>query len=90
MKECNISVIQYFAQMGQVAARGSLSDRMKYDNDIHEFVYLYRTYRDNNTEGDWQRLVDWCTNRGVYVYAEQWHDGMKWLAIDLMAKWLEV
>lgn len=89
MKECNISIIQYFAQMGQVAARGNLSDRRKYDRDTAEFYRLYTAYRTELTEGGWQNLLDWCTERGVYAYAEQWHNGAQWLAMDLMAKWLE-
>lgn len=89
MKECNISVIQYFAQMGQVAARGSLSDCRKYAKDSVEFYRLYTAYKTKLTEGDWQNLLDWCAERGIYAYAEQWHNGTQWLALDLMAKWLE-
>lgn len=89
MKECNISIIQYFAQMGQVAAHGNLSDRRKYNSDSGEFYRLHKQYKATMTEGDWTALVDWCAERGIYAYAEQWHNGMQWLALDLMAKWLE-
>ena len=89
MKECNISIIQYFAQIGQVASHGNLSDHRKYDRDTAEFHRLYAVYKAEPTEGDWQNLLDWCTERGIYAYAEQWHNGTQWLALDLMAKWLE-
>ena len=89
MKECNISIVQYFAQLGQVASKGNLTDRRKYGEDTHEFLRLYDDYHANLTEGDWQNLLDWCAERGIYAYAEQWHNGMTWLARDLMAKWLE-
>lgn len=87
--EKNISIIQYFAQLGQVAARGNLSDRRKYDRDITEFHRLYTTYKTELTEGDYQNLLDWCAERNIYAYAEQWHNGTQWLAMDLMAKWLK-
>lgn len=89
MKECNISIIQYFAQLGQVAARGSLSDCRKYDRDVAEFRRLYAAYKSEPTEGSWQSLLDWCAKRGIYAYAEQRHKGANWFALALMAKWLE-
>ena len=88
-KTANISIIQYFAQMGQIATRGNLSDRRNYDRDTAEFHRLYTAYKTELTEGNWQNLLDWCAERGIYAYAEQWHNGTEWLAMDLMARWLE-
>ena len=88
-KTANISIIQYFTQLGQAAAHGNPTDRRKYDRDAAEFRRLYTVYAVEPTEGDWENLLDWCMERGIYAYAEQWHNGTQWLALDLMAKWLE-
>lgn len=56
--EKNISIIQYFVHMGQVAAHGNLSDCRKYAKESVQFYRLYTAYKTEPTEGDWQNLLD--------------------------------